>query len=100
MKFTFRKQPRATGLAAVTETHPDTDIKLGGLVVGSIDAPHHTSTDGLWKLRFAVTDASQKCGWRWVTLKYRPKDEPAGRAYVNERFEQINALGLHKFPKE
>lgn len=56
MKFTFKKQPRETGLAGVAHPYPNTDIKAGSKVVGEIVAPTWRTPDNKWHITLSVKD--------------------------------------------
>ena len=58
MKFTFKKQPRETGLRAVGKPYPDTDIKVNKKRVGYISAPNWQTKSYAWLVRFAVKKES------------------------------------------
>ena len=91
-KFTFKKQPRETGLAAVGNPHPDTDIKHNKMLVGTISAPHWQSPDNLWRIRFMVAEEggdNPNCDWKWIQLKKKFDSEPEAREFLKERAEQI-----------
>ena len=94
-RLTFTKEPCETGLSAVA--HPygrSTVIKLDGKQCGTIAAPHWSSTDSLWSVRFAVKTADN---WKWVTVKERFATEPDARAWVKANQTKILALNLHQF---
>lgn len=94
--FTFKKEPRETGLAAVGAGDPDTIIKLEKKQVGYISGPNWRSTDQLWRVRLTKVDEKESCGWKWVTLAKKFDTEPEARAYLKENFDRICAIGLHK----
>lgn len=81
-KFTFKRQPRDTGLAAVANPYPAVDIKLKGEVVGSINPPPKFSNDPGWRVRFMVVSDSERCGWAWTQLKARFESEEAARTFI------------------
>lgn len=102
-KFTFKKEPRETGLASVGNPNPDTQIKLDKKRVGTIRGPSWSSKDNLWRVMFVVkTDEPEHkhCGWKWVTLKKKFETEPEARLFVNEHFEKMLSLKLHKFEED
>jgi hypothetical protein len=66
-KFTFRKQPRETGLRSVGHPHPSTEIKYGGREVGLIQAPYFGTPDHKWGVGLMVKEAaSENCPWGWI----------------------------------
>lgn len=95
-KFTFRKERVETGLAGVGYPNPSTVIKLEGKPVGEIIGPCWASEDSLWRVRLAEADKSEYRGWKMVTLKAKFDSEPEARKYLNENFERVVAIGLHK----
>jgi hypothetical protein len=95
--FTFKKEPRETGLASIGAGDPNTLIKLEKKEVGYISGPNWQSKDNLWRIRLMKIDKEEKhCGWKWVTLAAKFDDEPSARVYLKENFERICALGLRQ----
>jgi hypothetical protein len=92
MKFTFKKQPRETGLASVGNPYPDTDIKLNKKIVGQIVAPNWASKDGLWYIRLT---RKKEGGWLWVQIKQKFESEPEAREWLQTNAEKVIALDLH-----
>lgn len=98
MKFTFKKHPKETGLAAVGRPDPDTDIKLNKKVVGYIAAPTWQSQDRAWLIRLAVKKESEKIGWGWISLKARFSDEKEAREFLQKHVQEITEKWqLHQF---
>lgn len=98
-KFTFKKEPRETGLRGVGNS-PSTQIKLEGKVVGSIDPPHWSDANFCYKVRFAIVQEPTKddpCPFAWATLRAQFGSESEVREHVNVNFEELVTLGLHKF---
>ena len=97
-KFTFKKQPGETGLRSIGNSYPNTDIKLKGLVVGTIDAPTWNTADNKWRASFMVCQeptAKDPCNFRWVRVLLAFDDERSARRILNEHFEQLLNLGLY-----
>lgn len=95
-KFTFRRQPREIGLAAVTRPYPAVDIKLRGDLVGLISPPIAYAKDDTWRVRFMVVSEKEKCGWAWVALKARFASEEEARTFVLENNARLQEdLKLH-----
>jgi len=95
-KFTFRRQPREIGLAAVARPYPQVDIKLRGEIVGAISPPNAYSKDNDWRVRFMVVSEKEKCGWAWVALKAGFASEKEARAFVLENNARLQEdLKLH-----
>ena len=94
-KFTFRKDPRETGLAGVGNPYPNTNIKWEKKVVGCISAPSWNTTDNKWGIRLMVKK-DERPGWAWVRLKARFDTEPEAREFLNENVEKLVVIGLHQ----
>lgn len=95
MKFSFKKEPRETGLASVGNPHPSTVIKLEKKQVGTIIAPNWQTEDGLWGVNLMIKNDSS-LGWKWMRLKKRFESEPEARTYLKNNFERIKSYGLHQ----
>lgn len=94
MKLSFKKHARETGLRAVGNPYPDTDIKLGGKKVGYLDAPSWNSADRQWRIRFAIKRQQAPgfpANFDWVTLTARFDTEPEAREFVKQNIEKIKA---------
>lgn len=95
-KFSFKKQPPATGLMGVGAPYPSTDIKYGGKVVGTIVAPTWKSKGRGWRVQLAVKqDAHPGWGWRFLSREF--DSEPEARTYLQENAVNLVALGLYQF---
>lgn len=88
-KFTFKNQPRMTGLSSVGYPNADIDIKLNGKAIGMIVSPCWSSPDNLWRVRFTVK-SKEDCGWKWVTLKKKHDNGDDAKKWLNESFEWLN----------
>lgn len=93
--FTFRKEPRETGLAGVGNPYQNTAIKHAKKECGVISAPNWQTKDNKWRVRFTVKDAEEHCGWKWVQLKAAFDSEPEAREYVKTHAERILRMDLH-----
>ena len=82
MRLTFKKHKKETGLAACSEPYPPTDIKVDGLVVGTVSPPHWSHNDGMWRVRFAIK-SKDKCRFKWITMKTKHPNEPEARVWCN-----------------
>lgn len=89
-KFSFRRERAETGLRAVASPHPNTHIKLGKLIVGSISAPSRFGHDN-WRIMLIVRDPQDVAGWRWVTLRATFEDEASARAFLTSNEAAIRA---------
>ncbi len=92
-KFTFKKQPRETGLAAVGNPNQATDIKHNGKIVGYIAGPNWMSKSSDWIVRIMVIEGLES--WSWKTLKKKFEEEPDARKYLNENAARIVGFGLY-----
>lgn len=94
-KFTFKKQPKATGLGAVGYTKQSIYIKLEGKICGSIDAPNWTTKDNLYSIRLMVfkdqPDSNPNCNWKWITFKFKSGNPEECKQFLNDNFLEINA---------
>ena len=98
-KFTFKKEPRETGLRAVGHSQPDTVIKLEKLPVGRIIAPCWSMEDGLWRVQVRIAKAptpEEPCEFRNAMLKKRFETEPEARQFLQSNFDSLIAWGLHQ----
>ena len=94
MKFSFKKEPRLTGLMSVGHPYPNTEIKHNKRVVGTIYGPCYSSPPG-WQVALMVEgdDRNPNCSWRWIFVKQRFDAEPDARAWL-----QVNGdLFLKKY---
>lgn len=97
-KFTFKKEPPATGLYAVGHPYRSVHIKHNKLIVGQIMAPYWATKDQKWAVRFTVGSEN---GWYWSEISERFDDAEAARKYVNKHAEEIVAWGLyHREPDD
>lgn len=101
MKLSFKKQPRATGLAAVANPYQTTDIKANGEVVGYIYPPRRHNG---WTVAIAVektenyTDNNPNCPWMWVFMSRIHESEPNARQFVKDEWPTlIEKYVLHSF---
>jgi hypothetical protein len=97
MSFTFKKQPKETGLSSVGNPYPNTDIKYNKKVVGHIVAPNWMSKDDVWKIRFMQKDEKN---WHWITIQQQFGSEPEAREWIRANAERILKLGLYQEDQE
>lgn len=91
--FSFKKEPKETGLRSVGNPFPNTQIKYNKLYCGDIVAPTWLTPDG-WRIRFSVKDGE---GFRWTRIKTIFEDESSAREYVKTNAEKILKLDLYFF---
>jgi hypothetical protein len=89
--LSFKKNPRSTGLAAIADPYPTTQIKIGGREVGLISPPRPRGSEN-WSLRFMVKDASESCGWRWIGLRGRYETEEQARSSLFSMDDKVRRL--------
>lgn len=87
-KFTFKYQPRETGLSAVAHYHRTVDIKLNKKIVGRISPPNAFSSQ-VYKIIFMILDENDASGWRNATLKATFATEQEAKDYLQEKFEAL-----------
>lgn len=103
----FRKETPETGLRAIANPYPGTDITWGREgVVGRISPPSARALGGsdTWGIRFIVEKeptVEDPCDWKWVALKKTFETEPEARAWVRENWAAINEkLKLKQIPRD
>jgi len=95
MNFTFKKQPKETGLCAVGYYSQSVDIKLGGKICGIISAPNWQTKDNCYEIRLMVykteteTDSNPNCNWKWITFKFKSESEQECRNFLKENYKVI-----------
>lgn len=94
-KFTFKKEPRETGLRSVGYTKQSVNIKLNKKKVGFIYAPNWNSKG--WKIAFMISGGAgnPNYDWHWKNLKVCETEEEA-RQYVQDNIEKIVSMGLRE----
>ena len=101
MKFTFKKQPRETGLRAVGRPYPDTDIKVNKKIVGYISAPNWQTKGHAWRVRFAVKKEStidNPACFKWFSVSESFESEGDARQWIKDNnSEELSKLDLYFF---
>jgi hypothetical protein len=98
MKFTFKRHKKETGLRGVGYPNQSSDIKLDGKIVGTIAAPNWQTTDNLWCVRLTIkkdATSEEPCAWKWITLKFRGKDEAECQKFILDNSETLIKFNLH-----
>jgi len=101
MKVTFKRLPKATGLAGIAYPHQSVEIKLKRKQIGTIHAPNAFSGNQGWKIVFMVLCEPSKenpSGWKWITLKNQYDTEEEAREYVQKVIRLISKR--HTFRSE
>lgn len=96
MKYvpTFKKHPKATGLAAISD-RPQIDIKFRNKRVGIIHQPTAFRGMNNWQIGFMIVkadlmeDGNPNCPWRWLFVKNDATDEESARSWVKRNFESF-----------
>ena len=100
LKFTFKKQPKETGLRAVGTPYPDTDIKVNKKAVGYISAPNWQTKTIAWKIRLAVKKeitTDDPAGFKWVHISRSFGSEGDARQWIKDNSEELSKLDLYFF---
>lgn len=101
MKFTFKNQPRPTGLAQIG-AKKQIDIKVKGKVVGAIAEESYDR----WRVGFIVEKTAEQlavapnCPWKWVFVSKRFASEEAARTAVNSQSMAFVMSPYTLFPLE
>lgn len=103
-KFTFKLQPKATGLAAVGNSAQSADIKFEKKACGIIAAPNWQSKTRDYTARIAIKHNDPtitNCDWKWITLNIKDTDIQVVKNWLNEKCPVIlEKYTLHFFDKE
>lgn len=96
-KFTFKREPRLTGLAGIASPHADVQIKLAGEQIGILRGPNPHASHMGWKASFAIK-ADAHPGWVWVRMAHEDASEDEARAWLQRQADNIIAkYALHAF---
>lgn len=90
-KFTFKREPRETGLAAIAHPHANVQVKLDKKVVGYIAGPNRFSSNKGWQLNLMVEDEKSSCGWVWIRMARQDETEEEARAWAQRQAANIVA---------
>lgn len=102
MRFTFKKEPRTTGLAGVGSPNPNTIVKLDKKEVGIIVGPNWRSKDNKWQIRLmrrwplVPENSKNSKAWKWVQVTQRFDTEPEARKWIQDRADHLISLPLHQ----
>jgi hypothetical protein len=97
-RFTFKKEPRETGLRAVGHPYQGVNIKLAGKNVGFIYPPSWNSKRDEWKVSLMIRrepTAEWASDFTWANVKTLFKTEQEARDYLQANFEKIVLWDLH-----
>lgn len=95
-KFTFKKEPCASGLYSVGNPYPNVIIKHDKLKCGTIYAPSWNAHAWRVALTFRGSDGNPNCDWHWEEVKICKTEEEA-RAYLQKNVKKFIARELHHF---
>lgn len=93
-KFTFKKQPKPTGLARIGAGE-GIIIKYLGKKCGNIVFPNYSSNRKGWYIQLLVKfddreiNEDSPCQFRNIILKYKPTDAEDAKKFLNDNFEAI-----------
>lgn len=95
--FSFKKQPRETGLRSVANPYPTTDIRLepGKRFIGHIVPPNFWDKHSDWHVTVCVKDEKSHCGWTWKIFKARHSSEPHARAWIKNNEAELLKIDFH-----
>lgn len=89
----FKKNPGATGLAAIMARESTTNIKINKRYVGEICPPTRYSEEDGWHVQFQVLTPEPKDNasksWEWVKMKARFPSEPEAREAIKKHIHNI-----------
>ena len=88
-RLTFRRQKKETGLWAIGYPDRNVDIKKNGKVIGFIHAPNWRTTDGKWRVSFAVM-LTNESKWSWKHMSKRFDTEEEARNEIKRIWEKLN----------
>lgn len=91
-RFTFKKEPRETGLRSVGYPHQSVRIKLNGKVCGMIYAPNW-QRDGWMVSVMVMVSSSENCPWSWRRCGTF-KTEQYARDWVLANADKLLAMNL------
>jgi len=100
MRLSFKKMPRATGLAGVAEPNPPTEIKGDGKTIGQIIPPHYSDKDYVWRVYLYIKrepTPQDPCEWRSACLKKTFQTEPEARQFLKDNWAELSKKDIHKF---
>ena len=97
VKFTFKNEPRSTGLASVGEGTPSIHVKYAGVEVGYIHFNDHWHSKRDMGIRISIMiprtptpDCS--CPWKWAYITHSFTSGDEAKAYLNDNFERISKM--------
>jgi hypothetical protein len=93
MKLSFKKEKKETGLRAIAEPNPTTQIKADKKKCGAITPPNRFSSQGDdWFIRLMVKKVPSEadpCDFAWITLKAKRSTEEECREFIKKNWAVI-----------
>lgn len=103
-KFTFKKHPALTGLAAVGHSKQSIDCKIKKKVFGTIDAPTWRTKDRKWSIRIMIEkdqpDDNPNCAWKWISYKRRFDEPEEAKQWLQDNIDAIRQKYTLRFEGE
>lgn len=94
MKFTFKRQPKERGLAAVARPYPSVEVKYKGKQMGVIHPPPAPYMKQPHKWSAGIMVKAEK-GWNWSFFVKKFETEEEAREFFQANIEFILARDLH-----
>jgi hypothetical protein len=93
-KFTFKNDPRETGLAAVGAGTPHINIRYAGVMIGYINFNDWWNAERDMGIRIHLMIPKEPtqdshCPWQWVRLKKQFTSGDEAKTYLNTHFGEI-----------
>ena len=99
-KFTFKNQPKETGLASVGNPNPQTDVKFEKKLCGLISPPNWQSKGRLYTIMLSIKNVDSSTGWSWITFKKRTETLQEAKEWLNTNCDAILIKYELHFPEE
>jgi hypothetical protein len=96
-KFTFKNEPKGTGLMAVGAGTPNINIRLAGANIGYINFNDRWNAKQEFGIRIHLVVPSEPtpdrpCPWKWGVLTKQFDSGDEAKAYLNENFEKFSKI--------
>lgn len=95
MKFTFKHGPRPTGLAAVGDPYPQTDIKFDGKICGRILFSRQSRDWGIAVMVKITPTALDPAPFKNLAFETRFPSLADAKQYLLYKMDEILELNLH-----
>lgn len=93
-KFTFKRQPKATGLARIANPYSSVDVKYKGKTMGIINPPSVHGKEHVWSAGFSIKTEKN---WKWLFFKKTFQTEKEAREFFQEQIGFLLMQDLHYF---